>query len=584
MSTATPMNPRIPRPSSIIYFISIGFVVILALTSAASGVNGFDEPIQFLGLISVLEHGAKVLQLQNPDFESIHSNLEYYGIAPRLPAYILWNLIGFIKRLLDPFGDLGFGTPEGSGLGAAYRSGYFPLSHLVSVTYLICTSLIVNRVSRKLGVPNPEFAGTMTLLFPAFLGFSLISVKDTAFAFFYSLYSFTLATVWHRTHGKTDPQEQQRAKCFSILHGFSAGILISATGSSLFVIAMSETIMAGIFLKRNQIFGRRLARKLLVFLGSMAITWFVLSPQSWSHPWQFLQKSIQYSLDGSQAWGGCMHFLNNCPRKGEDWNTLTYLNNWLFSTMPLLYILGLIFAAFVLIRECIKLLLGQKSIPPQRNGAAVSIPYLLTFMLQLSIIPGVMILRNGFIYDSIRHVLFLLPSLTILSYIGLSQAFSFCSGKSLKNALSQITFLLALPLLIDLILLHPFQYTYFNELALSRGIDWKNTDIDFYYASDAESLRNFMNTERFKKFAEEGGLDIKGSPPLEHAYITEHFPRKRGHEYFFTNHSREPGVRLRKDCTPAGKPVFRKQLFGPVNIYGTPQVCATSSYRDWNPF
>lgn len=581
------MNVTTLKLSTIISCISIGFVVVLALTSAASGVNGFDEPIQFLGLISVLEHGTKVLQLQNPDFESIHSNLEYYGIAPRLPAYILWSLVGFVKKVLDPFGDLGFGPPKGSGLGAAYRSGYFPLSHLVSVAYLIGTSLIVNRVSRKLGAPSPELAGTMTLLFPALLGFSLISVKDTAFAFFYSLYSFSLAAVWRQVDGKSDSEAQKRARRLCIQHGLIVGLLISITASSLFVMAISEAIMAGVFLRQNQTFWRRLARKLWIFFGSAAMAWFVLSPQSWNHPWQFLKQSIQYSLDGSQAWGGCMHFLNSCPRNGEGWSTWTYLNNWLFSTMPLLYILGLTFAAFLFIYGCLRLLLGRRPFPLQGCGAIVTLPgspYLWAFTLQASIIPGVLILSNGFIYDGIRHVLFLLPSLTILSYLGLSRALSFCTDKRQRNALSLIMFLLALPLVTDLILLHPFQYTYFNELALLRGISWKNTDIDFYYASDAESLRNFMRTKTFKQFAETGGLEIKGSPPLEHAYITEHFPRNRGHGYFFTNHSREPGVTLRKDCAPAGKPVFRKQLFGPANIYGTPQVCVASSYRGWNPF
>jgi hypothetical protein len=43
------------RYASLAFSFTLGLVVVLTLSSAASGVNGFDEQIQFVGLTSVLD-------------------------------------------------------------------------------------------------------------------------------------------------------------------------------------------------------------------------------------------------------------------------------------------------------------------------------------------------------------------------------------------------------------------------------------------------------------------------------------------------------------------------------------------------
>jgi hypothetical protein len=455
------------------------------------------------------------------------------------------------------------------------------------VGYLIGASIIVNRVTRKFGAFRPEFAGVMTLLFPALLGFSLISVKDTAVAFFYSLYSYALASVWKQRAFAAGSKEHNGPTPLSWIHGCMAGVLVSTYASFLFVVLLSEAIMALTFTQAYRVSIQKLARQGFIFMALAALTWYVLSPQAWANPLRFLIQSIHYRLDGSQAWGGCMNFLNSCPRKGEDWNILNYFRNWLFSTMPLLHLFGLTLAGWwLMVRSknlILKAIFRSEKLDDFRKCKLLN-PFLWTFILQASVIPVGLILSHGFIYDGTRHVLFILPALTMFSYLGLEQTFALCSKGAQRLMLTFATLAMTILLLVDLFLIHPYQYTYFNELAISRGINWTNTDIDFYYASDAESLRNFMKTEQFQRFASEGGLDIKGSPPMDHAYIVEHFPRKRGHKYFFTNHSREPGVRLRHECKQAGKSVYRRQLLGPINIYGTPQVCLSSGYRNWDPF
>lgn len=438
-----------------------------------------------------------------------------------------------------------------------------------------------------MGAAHHEFAGVMTLFFPALLGFSLISLKDMAFAFFYSLYSYVLASSWQQVGGipaSGNQYHERRQACF---HGCMAGLLVSTYASSLFVVIVTEAVMAAIFFRRYQCSIRKFTRHLMLCAVAAVLTWFILSPQAWNQPLRFLIESVRYSLDGSEAWGGCMNFLGTCPRKGEDWSILTYLKNWLFSTMPLLHLFGLALAAAFSIVVIKDLALSRTKALSQGSKIATNKilnPFLWCFALQASVIPIALIIKNGFIYDSVRHILFLLPPLTIFSYLGLAQASAYCRGRAQRLALTLATGITASSLAANVILLHPYQYTYFNALAIARGINWRNTDIDFYYASDTESLRNFMKTAEFKHFASEGGLDIKGAPPMENAYLIEHFPRKKGHKYFFTNHTREPGVSLRKDCEQAGKQVIRKQLIGPVNIYGTPQVCVASSYRDWDPF
>lgn len=152
--TMTPTTREKRLHSSFSFSFALALITVLTLSSAASGVNGFDEPIQFIGLSSVLEHAQKVLRLQNPDFTAIQSNLEYYGIAARIPGYLLWTVAKLLAKLIDPFENLGLSAHTGPGLRDAYRSGYFAISHMVSVIYLIGTSIIVNKVTKNWGRPT----------------------------------------------------------------------------------------------------------------------------------------------------------------------------------------------------------------------------------------------------------------------------------------------------------------------------------------------------------------------------------------------------------------------------------------------
>jgi hypothetical protein len=316
--TMTPTTRDKRLHSSFSFSFALGLITVLTLSSAASGVNGFDEPIQFIGLSSVLEHAQKVLRLQNPDFTAIQSNLEYYGIAARIPGYLLWTVAKLLAKLIDPFENLGISAHTGSGIRDAYRSGYFALSHIISVGYLIGSSIIVNKVTRKLGAAHLEFAGVMTLFFPALLGFSLISLKDTAFAFFYSLYSYILASSWQHLVGMPASENLNHERHQACFHGCVAGLLVSTYASSLFVVIVTEAVMAAILFRRYQCSIRKFTRHLMIGAMAAVLTWFILSPQAWNQPIRFLIESVRYSLDGSQAWGGCMNFLGTCPRKGED--------------------------------------------------------------------------------------------------------------------------------------------------------------------------------------------------------------------------------------------------------------------------
>ena len=569
------------------YFALASLLAILfSITAALGGANGFDEVIQFYGLEGIINSGKDSLLLRSPDFNNIHANLEYYGIALRLPAYIAWACLTLLRRALDPLGNLGIAENPKLGLPDAFTSGFFEVSHIFSTAYLIVTGYIAILFSRKLGIKKAQASGVAVVLLPTLLGFSIISVKDTAFAAAYFLYSLSLA----RINESEKPESCKPQRKQLLFHYLIAGLLISIYTTGVAVVLTSQATFLINKAGRLQSISKRqvLAGLRSVLNGSIlcAIAWLIFPPQAWSDPLSFAKSSLSFTLDGSKAWGGCTTLLGTCMRNDENWNFLHYTSTWIFSQFPLLLLIGLFFSAIATTKRAFDFsnrLAAQRE-KPANKGKFFFEPYQLAITLQLSLIPAGLILTNGFIFDSTRHLLFLFPPLTVIACWGLNKAHKALTQSFLLLPATIATFGLCLTWGIDLALLHPYQYTYLNEAAQARGINWKNTDMDYYFASDAESLRSYMRSDHYHSTLAKGGINIKGAPGLEIAFHKQGFLRRPNSDSFFTNHARQPGSTTKDGCVQIAPPVTRKQLLGHRNIYGTPNLCPSDLYSEWKPF
>ena len=72
------------------YWLILGLYLVSALSLSFDGGMTYDEEVDYIGLRDQLSFALKVLSGERPDFQQIHDNLEFYGIAGKLPGWILW--------------------------------------------------------------------------------------------------------------------------------------------------------------------------------------------------------------------------------------------------------------------------------------------------------------------------------------------------------------------------------------------------------------------------------------------------------------------------------------------------------------
>jgi len=83
------------------------------------------------------------------------------------------------------------------------------------------------------------------------------------------------------------------------------------------------------------------------------------------------------------------------------------------------------------------------------------------------------------LYNGMRHLLFIIPSLVTLSAIGTLSSIS-CLSISYRRYATVALFFLCFHTLREMVLLHPHQYLYFNHL-FARGIDQASSSYDTDY-------------------------------------------------------------------------------------------------------
>ncbi|MBI5368767.1 MAG: hypothetical protein HZA54_17155, partial [Planctomycetes bacterium] len=94
------------------------------------------------------------------------------------------------------------------------------------------------------------------------------------------------------------------------------------------------------------------------------------------------------------------------------------------------------------------------------------------------------------VYDGVRHVLFVLPALTVFAGVGADATARWArarGGRSGGIALAALAVALLAP--VDaLVRLHPYQYAYFNALAGGTGGAWQRYDAEFWATSYKEAM------------------------------------------------------------------------------------------------
>ena len=429
---------------------------MLAIASITSGITSWDEETDYLGIRTQIVHALQLIRGASPDYKDIHSNLEYYGIAGLFPAWLIWFfqnsfLVGRLtlsQALFEPAAE-------------HQLTGFYLTSHLVLAGEFIFLTLLVVKIAHHLGVRFPCLAGSIALLTPSLLGHSFVNPKDIPFALFYTVYTFTLV--------RRFTSKELRWLVWSVI---AAGLLVNQKFVAIVPVLLTEMVFFAI-----QYPSTRSVLRLFLFPWGALLLALLLQPASWGlPPWVYL--SDAFETFARHEWGGCMWWGNSCVGINQPgWLTYRYLWNWWSVKWPFLIVL----LVGVQLIWCIYRLI--KSSPTLKWRS----PWLL-LLAQLSFVPVLAVLRQSNLYDADRHTLFIYPALAVISAAGFERIWELNRFLIIRKILLVSTAILSLSVVVDDLVLHPYQSAYLNELGrLSHN--HTTTSLDYWAISSKEALR-----------------------------------------------------------------------------------------------
>ncbi len=314
--------------------------------------------------------------------------------------------------------------------------------------------------------------GTLALFFtPRFLGDIPANPKDVPFAVFLFV---SLGFIYF--FDKLKVNIFVKIITLGTLFGLTTSFRL--LGISLFIIYLLYS------LRNSKIVALR--DSILIFLISIPV--LIVSLPLLSNDILGGSKTLIEASSNFEYWDNKMLFMGEFITKYQ--RPWFYLPLWLAITTPLSALLPfLVFPIILLIRKF-------------KDGSLYVLMYLalaVNFILYL--------LFEPVIYNGLRHFLFLVPVITFISVLTIFDLWKLLKSYNLKVGyafLVAISFLFLLTFK-DFILLHPFEYTYFNELIGGlKGAQGK-FDSDYWGASYKESSEwireNFAKTSEVNVYS-----------------------------------------------------------------------------------
>ena len=166
------------------------------------------------------------------------------------------------------------------------------------------------------------------------------------------------------------------------------------------------------------------------------------------------------------------------------------------------------------------------------------------------VIPFVyVLLRRPPMYDGFRHFLFIVPPIFVLAGIALDRVFEWLRRTWLRVT---IILLLLLPGIIPAIHLHPYEYTYYNQLVGGTGGAAKRYETDYWltcYKEAVERLASSVDGPANLFVRREFYIAAYYAP--ENISVYDFKPRLIQPGDFILSHSRaNPGLQVLKDVSP----------------------------------
>jgi hypothetical protein len=417
----------------------------------------WDEPARWNGGDRKLEYYAHLLGfIDNPDAIRVRRDL--------YPGFFDLNLAWV--RKLSPASDWGTGR-------------VFNL--LFGLLGVIAAGLLAHQIRKGAG----WWAGAFLLLYPGWFGHMFINPKDIPFA---TMYTFALAALLHFWKKDDGRLFSRPLLLFAVVAGLTAATRVP--GLILFVY-LAMIMIAGLLLRAesNQTgsrlpplsaWSREIGRGALAVLIGFAVLlpwWPYLHSNPFGHTAQAIGGVTQFEWEFPVFFWGEYIPAQQLP--------LSYLPTWFFFTTPLALMAVAFVAGFFAWKTCRAMPDATYRERLRENLPAIAVLFAIFF-------PVFFVLAlNSTLYNGLRHVLFIIAPGIALIAAGWTAWWQkgWPSQKPLHARIAAGALLLAYaPVLAAMVRLHPYQYTYFNELAGGVGNAQHQFETEYWGTSYREGI------------------------------------------------------------------------------------------------
>ena len=400
------------------FFLIATAFLLLAIPAFMLGGVTWDELFDFEGVNGAFWHGVNTIKGHDPDLSTITFDLEYFGNATRWPTYFLWRFLGTTPW--ESFSGL-------SRTATILAGSYVGLNHINASLFGLLGIFLTALIGRHLGGNRLAVLSAVFLfLLPTWLGHGWMNSKDIPLATSYLVYTYGSLLI---LRNKYQHPSRPVLRLSFLLRVIGIALLLGSRIGSFPFVAISECMYL-VLLRRSY-----LKTGLAVILGMILA--YLLTPQAWNDPLGYPIKAIR--------------FISDRQGSPSPFHTLSYIVFHLFESIPLLILFGLSASLLVALFHF-----------PSKRKAVEWMPVLLQFLVA----PLILVLGSKSIYSELRHILFIYPSICLLSASGWLSCF-----ETLESCLALRRFVLGLGLAFALMLaledisLAPYQYVYRSDSA-----------------------------------------------------------------------------------------------------------------------
>lgn len=428
--------------NGLIILITLFLFFLMPILSQDYGVSG-DEYVDHRHTGYVMDYFFKgdTKALNQPK-----TLLHYYGISAQV----------IVRGVIDMFGI----------------QDYYEARHAMCSIFGVLTILLTGLLARRVGGGvSGVIAMLMLFLVPRFLGHSMNNLKDIPFALGYVFSIFYIIKLFDNF-----PRFKKRDVIFLSLGiaftiGNRAGGLLLIPYlfmyAGLFYIETSGGIKEFFRFKRHA----KILFRILAVVVIVSVIGYFASVLLWPYalenpikaPVESLKLLTKFKMGIRQIFEGKQVMSNLLPKY--------YAPKYLLITLPLTVLSGFTIYLVTILFTKRKVALTEY------------------FLLFTAIFPVFWVVyKNSNLYGGIRHFMFVIPIFVVLASIAWKDIIARAKSSKIKYALIAVLLILFFLPLRWVIISHPDQYIYFNEIEGGIGKAYGNYEMDYYFNSEKRGV------------------------------------------------------------------------------------------------